>query len=530
MEPDREKVKPDLESTRQKLRREVFDGLPEAEKLSLLTETAGLGVAMTTWCDQRTDLDQYGLNAYGLPAVAAYDRVFSSATSNPMDVEDVRDIDDYLEELHRQLTQKKDYGEAVELLTSEFDKLREGLVGAINTRSKIERRPLLIPVECEVITSANGTEVEYLPLLVAKHLAGPEGKIRNVFFKEMGSATPLACEGKISNTKNWRGEMAEKGKSMRGMENILPVEIEIRANGLVRSASEIESDLDDQFRIAGDSNEVLVVHIVPATKTGERAGDGDMVARLCAKYPEVRVVKVADCAQGRTSEEELAQLIKDGFFLNLTASKFFEAPSFCAATFLNKENSDLLGEAIRDLTGAGRFPEELSFYYCLADFPTKMREGLAGHLPELPNLPLLARWQIGQRNMNHYFSIAKNLRERVMRSLGSLVTQRLAADLVDSRKDRAAAQTPQELSEVSFMIPGIETEAQAKSFRTQLAHRGYWIPQVSGRIFRFAIGVKDIVRINSIIANEGGDPILASTEYFAGKYAPLLNAIREFRR
>jgi hypothetical protein len=128
--------------------------------------------------------------------------------------------------------------------------------------------------------------------------------------------------------------------------------------GLPLRQAEIESAVAVRLRAARDRRRRLLLHVLLGSKTGISAPTRSYVASIDCPSDEVDVV--ADSCQLRVAAESLGQLVRAGWMVQISGSKFLTGPPFSGALVLPARLRERQHEVARLLAEA---PEVLSVSY-----------------------------------------------------------------------------------------------------------------------------------------------------------------------
>ncbi|MBF0212259.1 MAG: hypothetical protein HQM00_01705 [Magnetococcales bacterium] len=290
--------------------------------------------------DSRLRIDPAsGLNRYGVPPRPRPEAVhFSSSTASAISEHGFM----FCELLRRDLLRsgaiaRRGLLEARREVVSAFG-------GEILRLLRLEER------EADVALLPSGTDTELLAVLVARHAAGNEPLVNLLVSpEESGSGVKLAGSGCFFDECSAMGTPVEKGRAL-WPEGPIPLrEIPIRdREGYPRPGAEI----DAEFLRVGEAilreGRRILAHVLITSKTGLTAPGMGAVASLMALAPD-RVDIVVDACQTRTSFEALGNLVRKGWMVQITGSKFLTGPPFSGALIVPASMRDRAGAVGRSL-------------------------------------------------------------------------------------------------------------------------------------------------------------------------------------
>ncbi|MBF0614787.1 MAG: hypothetical protein HQL92_06500 [Magnetococcales bacterium] len=190
----------------------------------------------------------------------------------------------------------------------------------------------LHPEEADVAISPSGTDAELLTVAIARQ-GGECGPLVNIIVspEESGSGVKLAGSGCFFDEWSALGTPVCKGEPLWPEGPIPLVDVPIRDHsGQPRSLEVIDAEFLQQGRQALEQGCRVLAHVLITSKTGLSAPSLVAVDALVALDPQ-RVDVVVDACQTRTSFEELGNLVRKGWMIQVTGSKFLTGPPFSGA-------------------------------------------------------------------------------------------------------------------------------------------------------------------------------------------------------
>eukprot|EP00854_Cymbomonas_tetramitiformis_P009721 gene9721-11521_t len=343
---------------------------PSPDQEAALSELLLSGGDDRTFLDPVTQRNSYHVGPFTLPGAL----VRSSCTCNP------------LTNLASAVAHNW-YQRVSEANPEEFTQLMEDTV-----RGSI-MRGLELPEGAGVVTAPSGTDVELVPVMIAKALF-PEAKQVRVMvaaMNEIGKGVALAAGGQhSSNVAPLSDESILRGRHVEELLNKEDVSTSIKVTELDARDSEgryvdHSETIAKEVAEARAVGEPTVVHTVYGTKTNKRepfpegTGCGDA---------EASTFVVVDACQGRYSRAEIAELLDRGAVITITGSKAWSGPPFSGAILI----PPMLMERLQRLTAEALWvPDMVHHYFTQDDFPASL-PAFRARLPALQNRGLAMRW------------------------------------------------------------------------------------------------------------------------------------------
>ena len=275
--------------------------------------------------DSRLEINpETGCNRYGVPPRPRPEAIhFSSSTASA--------ITDYgflvCDLLRRDLLSALDEGRISEHV------LKARMVDAIG-RQILDLFGLDKTVSDLAITPS-GTDAELLAVLVAR--AGADARpLVNVLIApdESGSGVRMAAHGCYFDDVSATGVEAVRGGAVWPEADITVREVPIRSrNGDALPAIDVNRNFLEIGRTALSAGNRLLVHVLMSSKTDLYAPDFDAVLELVAEAPD-RVDVVVDACQLRANFGALGDLVRRGWMVQVSGSKFLTGPPFSGALVL----------------------------------------------------------------------------------------------------------------------------------------------------------------------------------------------------
>lgn len=295
----------------------------EVQVAGLAELSQPLEVILVAGGDARLAVDvKTGLNRYGTTLRPRPEAIhFSSSTASSISDHGFRLAD----ALRRRLLARGLAGEAPE-------SLHEGLAEAL--RGCIAELVGLDAVAADVALAASGTDTELQAVLVA--LAGGEAPLTNILIapEETGRGVVLAGAGRWFDDGTAAGMPVEKGAPIWPERSIETRAVAVRdPEGRLRPAAAILGELQAQVEMALAAGRRVLLHVVIGSKTGISAPPLRAVEKLQARAPG-QIDVVVDACQMRAAPTLLGNLVRRGWMVQISGSKFLTGPPFSGALLL----------------------------------------------------------------------------------------------------------------------------------------------------------------------------------------------------
>ena len=174
--------------------------------------------------------------------------------------------------------------------------------------------------EADVVLVPSGTDTELLAVMFAL-AAGPS--LANILMapEESGRAVAVAAAGRA---------FSGGGEPLWPQADIAVSRVGVRdAAGRLYAQAEIERATEAALQAGLGAKPRALLHALIGSKTGVTAPSAAFVAALGA--PSERVDVVADACQWRVPGQILGELVRAGWMVQISGSKFFTGPPFCGA-------------------------------------------------------------------------------------------------------------------------------------------------------------------------------------------------------
>jgi hypothetical protein len=189
--------------------------------------------------------------------------------------------------------------------------------------------------EMDYVITASGTDAELVSVLMA--VAGGEGRpVTNLLVspEESGTGVRLAGGGRYFDALSATQEPIRKGEPAIQGASITVTEVPIRdAYCHIRPNEEVDQEIQQKGIRALEEGHHLLVHLLAGSKTGLSAPSLEAIEKLVELAP-TRVDVVVDACQMRSSWVELGEMVRKGWMVQVSGSKFLTGPPFSGALLL----------------------------------------------------------------------------------------------------------------------------------------------------------------------------------------------------
>ncbi|MFZ4719124.1 MAG: hypothetical protein ACOYMR_06850 [Ilumatobacteraceae bacterium] len=228
---------------------------------------------------------------------------------------------------------------------------------AVATGNAIARMLGLDHDECDVAIAPSGTDSELLAVLVAR--AGAERRpVLNLLVspEESGRGVRLAGSGRFFDDEAATGAHVSSGAPAFADGPVDVEEVAIRdESGRPRLLAEVDSEFLSAGRAALARGCHVLAHVLLSSKTGLSAPSTAAVNALRSTAPD-RVDVVVDACQMRTPFALLGQIVRNGWMLQVSGSKFLTGPPFSGALVLPpamRPRAAAIGTMLAESPGVG---------------------------------------------------------------------------------------------------------------------------------------------------------------------------------
>ncbi|TWU04889.1 hypothetical protein [Stieleria varia] len=363
---------------------------------------------ISSGCDSRLILNPSGLNPYGCGVISRDVIALGSCSASTPSARG----EQAARAIRQSLIEASDLRTATE---HQFQSVREALHACWN----------LTP-ETDIAFTPSGTDVELLALSLADGVAygsaarpivniviGPaevgRGTVRSASFQHHDRVDPCGHEVALASPVD------------EAMERRVTVQtIDIRhANGQPMSCAEIDLAVQQAVIAAADQGSRVLLHAVAHSKTGIFAPRLTTLSRIATTMTD-DVVIVVDAAQARLGPTfgtiDYSQLIRHGFLVSVTGSKFFGGPPFCGALLVPPRY-----QRPRSL------PSGLSRYVFRNQLPLSWSDA-RNCLRDDCNVSLLMRWNAAVAEMRAFYALPERTRGRIASAFVQSVRRHFAAE------------------------------------------------------------------------------------------------------
>jgi len=259
---------------------------------------------------------------------------------------------------------------------------------------------LQLPEGTGVITAPSGTDIELIPVVMAKSLFPETQKINMLVsaVNEIGKGVAAAAGGEFSAVNS---PAASYGLSMDELttQDLTELMRTVRMDARDEQGTYIDRTelIAQEVADAKAKGEPLIVHTVFGTKTNKREPFPEGTG---CEDPEASAFVVVDACQGRYSVAELHELLAKGAVVTITGSKAMSGPPFSGAILIPPQLMARL-QAVKE--EHVWMPPMLEHYFTRHDFPPTL-PAFRAHMPLLQNKGLALRWLGSLEEMEAYFN------------------------------------------------------------------------------------------------------------------------------
>ena len=270
----------------------------------------------------------------------------------------------------------------------------------------------------DLAITPSGTDAELLAVLVAR--AGSQGKaLVNVLIApgESGSGVPLAGSGCYFDDLAATGSEVKRGAAVWRDGAIVIRSIPIRDNyGSPLPASKVNRNFLEVCRTALEEGNHLLVHILMSSKTDLYAPDFGVVSELVAEAPD-RVDVVVDACQLRADFKALGEIVRRGWMVQVSGSKFLTGPPFSGALVVP---ASLRSRAAAILDGLLESPGIGSPVDWLADWASELPDSAVA-----TSYGPLFRWLPALLEARLFFDLPEEFRREIASRFRDALTERM---------------------------------------------------------------------------------------------------------
>jgi len=322
------------------------------------------------------EVNSYHVGPYRVPSHL----VRSSCTCNP------------LHPLPAQGVQKW-HPKLVEAGPKEFSRIQEE-----NVRGSLHRL-LQLPDGTGIVISPSGTDIELVPIMIAKSLYPESGRVHMVVsaINEIGRGVAQAAGGLYTSDVSPIGQLVSDKLTQKDVADQLEVTaLDARCNvtGDYINHSTIIAEVVAKGKAA---NEPVVVHTVFGTKTNKRE---PFPKNTGCEAPDASAFVVVDACQGRYTRQEISDLLAKGSLITITGSKAWCGPPFSGGILIPAQIMKRLQSVARENVW---MPDMMKHFFTRYDFP-KSLPNFRAKLPEVQNKGLALRWLAAIEEMEAYYA------------------------------------------------------------------------------------------------------------------------------
>ena len=269
----------------------------------------------------------------------------------------------------------------------------------------------------DLAVTPSGTDAELLAVLVAR--SGSQGRpLVNVLMapEESGSGVPVAANGCYFDDLTATGVRVSRGSQVWPNADISTVAIPIRdKNGTALPPAHVNREFLDVCRTALEEGNYLLVHVLLSSKTDLYAPDFSVVAELVAEAPD-RVDVVVDACQLRADFASLGDLVRQGWMVQVSGSKFLTGPPFSGALVVPASLRSRAGAILDGLLQAPGIGSPVDW---VADWRTPVSAPPTSYGP-------LFRWLPALLEARLFFELPEDFRYGITVRFRDALTERMA--------------------------------------------------------------------------------------------------------
>ena len=270
----------------------------------------------------------------------------------------------------------------------------------------------------DLAVTPSGTDAELLAVLVAR--CGAQGRpLVNVLIapEESGSGVPVAASGCYFDDVAATGVHVARGTPVWPDADIATRAIPVRdRDGTALARDRVNREFLAVSRTALQESNHLLVHVLLSSKTDLYAPDLEAVAELVAEAPE-RVDVVVDACQLRADFASLGALVRRGWMVQLSGSKFLTGPPFSGALVVPaslRSRAAAIVEGLLQAPGIGS----------PADWAAEWRSRLGKSAPATSYGPLF-RWLPALLEAKLFFELPDDFRFEIAARFRNALTERM---------------------------------------------------------------------------------------------------------
>jgi hypothetical protein len=225
---------------------------------------------------------------------------------------------------------------------------------------------------------------------------------------EIGSRSLAAGSGYHFNDVIPSDECVHVGTMIKEFDaqliNMVSIPARDYKTGSVLAYDYLEKKIEQILIDAVSDDQIVVLHLVHYSKTGIETPRFSFVQRMKKQYGRSLIV-VVDAAQTRFKRSMIHTYLDNNFFVIVTGSKFYGAPSFCGAVMMpQSEVSQFLSAE-----SPSYVPEGFTQFFTQDDCDARLY-GLRKSLGLWKNYGMVMRWEMALFEMEKIYSLSHNER------------------------------------------------------------------------------------------------------------------------
>jgi len=329
-----------------------------------------------------------------------------------------------------------------------FDHIREGVVG------------LFAPQGAEIALAGSGPEAEFILLAAAASLLSNPMTSLVIAPGESDEEFALAANGQhFIQFPPFGAELTRGGKAEGFARDRRSAAIELRDRyGVPLEPAQVDCAVEKHVARALAQGRDVLLHLVDCSQTGRSGPSRACAAKLAAAHPG-RVLVAVDIRQLRCQREQIAADLEAGFIVLLSGSHFAGGPPFSGAI--------LFPPAVVEKLGPIPLPAGLAACSAALDWSPRLRDKIEGDFSALANLGLGLRWQCALAELEAYFALDIDTRQRI----GARFALELHAHLDASPHLRLLDCDWRESSNARRIFPIVTFDDRGRAFSAEKLHR-----------------------------------------------------------
>lgn len=322
----------------------LLEGVTASES-TLTADTHALELPLecllTSGGDNRLVVDpETGLNAYGVCPRPRPEAIhFSSSTASAVSSHGFL----FADILRRELLDKVFAGDGEHLRTMAISAVADCFHEFMQMNCN----------EMDVAVCASGTDAEIIAVQMS--LAGArELPLCNILVspEESGRGVVMAGSGTYFDSLTATGNAVTKGGAVFGEKKVSIRKVAIRDDACrVLPVEMVDEAWRSEVDAAVQSGCHVLAHHLLGSKTGLSAPSYDVIDEMIKKWPG-RIDVVVDACQLRSSWEEIASLVRRGWMVQISGSKFLTGPPFSGALLVPASYRDR-ADQVRSMLAQG---------------------------------------------------------------------------------------------------------------------------------------------------------------------------------